>query len=95
MKVVKYFDTGKVIIGEISIKGMPKKMEVSYLRPDVDGLLVRFLAMVLADKYVTVLRPRQIEGGVSEDLVQVKFGDKLFWPSLDHSIGIIGYHLEK
>jgi len=97
MKIVRYINENgdKLIIGEVTVSGLSKKIEVSYLQPDIDLRLIHFLADVCERGHVEVLWPRQIEGGVEEVMVQIKPGSKYFWPSLDHNISAYGYTIEE
>ncbi len=98
MKIVRYIDDSgtKITIGEVTVSGLiNKKIEVSYLRPDIGADLIQYLKKVAEQGYAEVLWPRQIEGGVAEDVVQIKPGSRYFWPAVDHNISLWGYTLEK
>ena len=92
MKIVQYSDTGKVVIGEVTAEG--QHINVSYLQPNIDPHLAHYLADICEKGYVEVMHPKKIDGGIAEMIVEVKPGDKLFWASLNHSTGILGYSLE-
>ena len=95
MKLVRYFDGGKVVVGEVKTIGLLKKrIEASYLRPDIDPSLIRCLKRISEQGYVEVLWPRLFEGGRAEEIVQIKPGSKYFWPAINDTIGLYGYGVE-
>ena len=95
MKLVRYFEGGKLVVGEIKVTGLLKKMiEVSYLRPDIDPSLIGCLERISKQGYTEVLWPREFDGGTAEEIVQIKPGSKYFWPAIDHNIGMYGYGVE-
>ena len=94
MRIVRYLDeTGnKLTIGEVTVSGL--KIEVSFLRPDINSDLIQYLKKVSEQGYVEVLWPREFEGGIAEEIVQIKPNSKYFWPSLRENLSFWGYTLE-